>query len=76
MILFALYISFNKYDIFASPQRAGLDNYVKALSGFWKSSHKDFAIATQRALVRGYRRAGTDRAGHRPGGAPEHSDAF
>ncbi len=42
VILFAFYISFNKYDIFTPPEWTGLDNYVKALSGFWKSSRKDF----------------------------------
>ena len=42
VILFAFYISFNKYDIFTSPEWIGLDNYIKALSGFWKSSRKDF----------------------------------
>ncbi len=42
VILFAFYISFNKYDIFTPPEWIGLDNYVKALSGFWKSNRKDF----------------------------------
>jgi len=50
VILFAFYISFTKYDIFTSPEWTGLDNYVEALSGFWKSSHKDFVQSLHNVL--------------------------
>jgi multiple sugar transport system permease protein len=33
VVLFAFYISFNKYDIFTPPQWVGLSNYVKAFQG-------------------------------------------
>jgi multiple sugar transport system permease protein len=32
VILFAIYISFTKFDIYTAPQWAGLDNYIRALS--------------------------------------------
>ena len=33
VVLFALYISFNNYDIFTPPQWVGLSNYAKAFQG-------------------------------------------
>ena len=33
VVLFAFYISFNKYDIFTPPQWVGLSNYAKAFQG-------------------------------------------
>ncbi len=33
VILFAIYISFNSFDLFTAPQWVGLDNYVKAFTG-------------------------------------------
>lgn len=42
VILFALYISFNTYDIFTPPQWAGLRNYQRAFEGFTNSSQRDF----------------------------------
>ena len=32
VVLFALYISFNRYDIFTPPQWVGLDNYARAFT--------------------------------------------
>src|SRR5215207_9838747 len=32
VILFAIYISFTKFDLYTPPQWIGLENYVKALS--------------------------------------------
>jgi len=32
VILFAIYISFNQFDLFTTPEWVGLDNYVKAFS--------------------------------------------
>ena len=45
VILFAFYISFNKYDIFTEPVWVGLDNYKKAFRGFVDSTQKDFLQA-------------------------------
>ncbi|HBO33458.1 MAG TPA: sugar ABC transporter permease [Anaerolineaceae bacterium] len=45
VILFAFYISFNKYDIFTEPVWIGLDNYKKAFMGFTDSTQKDFVQA-------------------------------
>ncbi|MGV8026341.1 MAG: carbohydrate ABC transporter permease [Anaerolineaceae bacterium] len=45
VILFALYISFNKYDIFTEPVWIGLANYKKAFMGFTDSTQKDFLQA-------------------------------
>lgn len=45
VILFAFYISFNKYDIFTEPVWIGLDNYKKAFMGFVDSTQKDFLQA-------------------------------
>lgn len=42
VILFALYISFNNYDIFTPPQWVGLANYIKAFKGFTDPTEKDF----------------------------------
>jgi multiple sugar transport system permease protein len=42
VILFAFYISFNKYDIFTEPKWIGLDNYKQAFKGFVDSTQKDF----------------------------------
>ncbi len=42
VILFAFYISFNKYDVFTEPVWIGLDNYKKAFMGFVDSTQKDF----------------------------------
>lgn len=42
VILFALYISFNNYDIFTRPTWAGLANYAKAFEGFTDSTKRDF----------------------------------
>ncbi|HOJ01271.1 MAG TPA: sugar ABC transporter permease [Anaerolineaceae bacterium] len=45
VILFALYISFMKYDIFTEPVWIGFDNYKKAFAGFTDSTQKDFLQA-------------------------------
>ncbi len=45
VILFALYISFTKYDIFTEPNWIGFDNYKKAFAGFTDSTQKDFMQA-------------------------------
>ncbi len=50
VILFAFYISFTKYDIFTSPKWIGWDNYIRALSGFWKSNQKDFVQSLYNVL--------------------------
>jgi multiple sugar transport system permease protein len=42
VILFALYISFNSYDIFTPPQWVGLQNYINAFRGFVDPTNKDF----------------------------------
>lgn len=42
VILFAVYISFNNYDIFTRPTWAGLANYAKAFEGFTDSTKRDF----------------------------------
>jgi multiple sugar transport system permease protein len=42
VILFALYISFTKYDIFTRPTWAGPDNYALAFKGFTDSTQRDF----------------------------------
>jgi len=58
VILFALYISFHKYDIFTEPQWIGLHNYVKAFKqkDFLQALHNVFWYAaivtpTQTALA-------------------------
>ena len=40
--LFALYISFNNYDIFTRPTWVGLDNYSLAFKGFTDATQRDF----------------------------------
>ena len=42
VILFALYISFNDYDIFTPPHWVGLSNYIDAFKGLVDPSKKDF----------------------------------
>jgi multiple sugar transport system permease protein len=42
VLLFALYISFNKYDIFTRPVWVGLDNYAKAFRGLFDPTSKAF----------------------------------
>ena len=42
VILFALYISFNSYDIFTRPIWVGLENYKEAFQGFTDSTKRDF----------------------------------
>ena len=42
VVLFAFYISFNKYDIFTPPQWVGLANYAKAFRGFYDPAQKAF----------------------------------
>ena len=42
VVLFALYISFNNYDIFTPPQWVGLANYAKAFRGLFDPAQKDF----------------------------------
>lgn len=42
VILFALYISFNQYDIFTRPTWVGLANYAEAFKGFTDSTKRDF----------------------------------
>ncbi len=42
VILFALYISFNSYDIFTRPKWIGLDNYKRAFQGFVDPGQRDF----------------------------------
>lgn len=42
VILFALYISFNNYDIFTRPTWVGLDNYSLAFKGFTDATQRDF----------------------------------
>jgi multiple sugar transport system permease protein len=42
VIMFAIYISFTKYDIFTPPQWTGLTNYAKAFRGFYDPAQKDF----------------------------------
>ncbi len=42
VILFTLYISFTSYDIFTPPTWIGLQNYIRAFSGFVDPSQKDF----------------------------------
>ncbi|MDD3948804.1 MAG: sugar ABC transporter permease, partial [Anaerolineaceae bacterium] len=50
VILFALYISFNKYDIFTRPEWIGLDNYKEAFAGFTDSTKRDFLQALYNVL--------------------------
>lgn len=45
VLLFAVYISFNSYDIFTPPKWVGLANYAKAFRGFYDPSQKDFVQA-------------------------------
>jgi multiple sugar transport system permease protein len=42
VILAALYISFNSYDIFTRPVWVGLDNYSLAFKGFTDATQRDF----------------------------------
>lgn len=42
VILFALYISFNDYDIFTPPHWVGISNYINAFKGLVDPSKKDF----------------------------------
>jgi hypothetical protein len=42
VVLFALYISFNNYDIFTRPTWVGLENYSLAFKGFTDSTQRDF----------------------------------
>ncbi|MDD2522394.1 MAG: sugar ABC transporter permease [Anaerolineaceae bacterium] len=42
VIMFALYISFTKYDIFSRPEWIGLANYKEAFAGFTDSTKRDF----------------------------------
>jgi multiple sugar transport system permease protein len=42
VVLFALYISFNNYDIFTPPTWVGFANYVKAFRFFIDPTQKDF----------------------------------
>jgi multiple sugar transport system permease protein len=42
VVLFAFYISFNKYDIFTPPEWVGLANYAKAFRGFYDPTQKAF----------------------------------
>jgi multiple sugar transport system permease protein len=41
-MLFALYISFNAYDIFTAPRWIGLDNYTRAFRGLTDLTARDF----------------------------------
>lgn len=50
VILFALYISFNKYDIFTRPEWIGLANYKEAFAGFTDSTKRDFLQALYNVL--------------------------
>lgn len=50
VILFALYISFNSYDIFTRPVWVGLDNYREAFHGFTDSTKRDFLQSLYNAL--------------------------
>src|ERR1051325_491465 len=45
VLLFAVYISFNSYDIFTPPKWVGLANYAKAFRGFYDPAQKDFVQA-------------------------------
>lgn len=42
VILFALYISFTRYDIFSRPVWQGIGNYIRAFEGFTNPSRRDF----------------------------------
>ena len=42
VILFALYISFNNYDIFTRPEWVGPNNYLRAFRGLTDPARKDF----------------------------------
>lgn len=42
VILFALYISFNDFDIFTPPHWVGLSNYINAFKGLVDPAQKDF----------------------------------
>ena len=50
VILFALYISFTKYDIFSRPVWVGLDNYKQAFAGFTDSTKRNFLQALYNVL--------------------------
>jgi uncharacterized membrane protein YhaH (DUF805 family) len=50
VILFALYIAFNEYDIFTEPQWVGLKNFGKAFEGLTKASKKEFVQALHNVL--------------------------
>jgi multiple sugar transport system permease protein len=42
VVLFALYISFNEYDIFTEPRWVGVENYTRAFRGLTDPARKDF----------------------------------
>jgi multiple sugar transport system permease protein len=50
VILFALYISFNKYDIFTRPTWTGLENYSEAFKGFVDPTKREFIQSLYNAL--------------------------
>ena len=50
VVLFAFYISFNRYDIFTPPQWVGLENYVRAFRGFVDPTQKDFLQSLHNVL--------------------------
>jgi multiple sugar transport system permease protein len=50
VVLFALYISFNKYDIFTPPQWTGFANYTQAFRGFTNPAEKDFLQSLHNVL--------------------------
>jgi len=50
VILFALYISFTKYDIFTRPEWIGLANYQEAFAGFTDATKRDFLQALYNVL--------------------------
>ncbi|RPJ19372.1 MAG: sugar ABC transporter permease, partial [Chloroflexi bacterium] len=50
VVLFALYISFNNYDIFTPPEWTGFDNYARAFRGFSNPAEKDFLQSLHNVL--------------------------
>jgi multiple sugar transport system permease protein len=50
VVLSALYLAFNKYDIFTAPEWVGLDNFGRAFEGLTKASKKDFVQALHNVL--------------------------
>jgi multiple sugar transport system permease protein len=50
VILFALYIAFNEYDIFTSPKWVGLKNFGRAFEGLTDANKKDFLQALHNVL--------------------------